>query len=141
LILDYGRNLLRVPKAVRDPAPGVSCADDPNCIGVDALVDDSFQGTFGFNYGIANKLVVGLALPVVLGRGDPAFHIGPDAGNLYDSAALDSQGISWVALHAKLRILRLEETIGLAVLLQGGIPVGQRAQNLVSEPGPWFWPQ
>jgi outer membrane protein OmpA-like peptidoglycan-associated protein len=141
LVLDYGRNLLRVAKERRDPAADTACVDDPNCIGVDALVDDSFQGTFNFNYGIANKAVIGLALPVVLGRGDPAFHIGPDAGALYDSAALDSQGLSWLALHAKLRITRLEETIGLAVVLQGGIPVGQRAQNLVSEPGPWLWPQ
>jgi outer membrane protein OmpA-like peptidoglycan-associated protein len=141
LVLDYGRNLLRVVDERHDPPEGSSCVDDPNCIGVDSLVDDSFQGTFNFNYGLFNKAVVGLTIPVVLGRGDPAFHIGPNPDTLYDAAALDSQGISWVALHAKLRITRLEETLGLAIVLQGGVPLGNRAQNLVSEPGPWFWPQ
>jgi outer membrane protein OmpA-like peptidoglycan-associated protein len=141
LVLDYGRNLLRVRDEARDPADGVACTDDVNCVGVRALVPDSFQGTFSFNYGIANKAVVGLSLPVVLASGSPAFNIGPDPGTLYDSVALDSQGLSWVALHAKLRLTRIEETLGLALLLQGGLPVGARAHNLASEPGAWFWPQ
>jgi hypothetical protein len=141
LILDYGRNLLRVRDEARSPAGGVACTDDVNCVGVRALVPDSFQGTFSFNYGIANKAVVGLSLPVVLASGDPAFNIGPDPGTLYDADALDSQGLSWVALHAKLRLTRIEETLGLALLVQGGLPVGARAHNLVGEPGPWVWPQ
>jgi len=141
LVLDYGRSILRVPDARKSPVAGSECADDPNCIGVKALVENSFQGTFNFNYGIANKAVVGISLPVVLASGDPAFNIGPAPGSLYDSDALDSQGLSWIALHAKLRLTRLEETIGLAVLLQGGVPIGSRAHNLVSEPGVWLWPQ
>ena len=92
-------------------------------------------------YGIANKLVVGLSLPVVLASGDPVFNIGPDPGTLYDAVALDSEGLSWVALHAKLRLTRIEETLGLGLLLQGGLPVGARSHNLVGEPGAWFWPQ
>jgi outer membrane protein OmpA-like peptidoglycan-associated protein len=141
LVLDYGRSLLRVPDERKGSADGVSCTTDPNCIGVRALVPNSFQGTFSFNYGIANKAVVGLSIPMVLASGSPAFNLGPNGNQLYDTAALDSQGISWVALHAKLRVTRIEETIGLALLLQGGIPVGSRSHNLVSEPGPWFWPQ
>ncbi|MEO8179162.1 MAG: OmpA family protein [Deltaproteobacteria bacterium] len=139
LVLDYGRSLLRVPDARKEAVEGTPCTSDPNCIGVRALVPNSFQGTFGFNYGIANKAVVGLSLPVVLASGNPAFNIGP--AGLYDTAALDSQGLSWVALHAKLRVTRIEETIGVGVLLQGGIPVGARSHNLVSEPGVWLWPQ
>jgi OmpA-OmpF porin, OOP family len=141
LVLDYGRSLMRVRDEARDPADGVACTDDVNCVGVRALVPDSFQGTFSFNYGIANKAVVGLSLPVVLASGSPAFNIGPEPGTLYDSVALDSQGLSWVALHAKLRLTRIEETLGLALLLQGGLPVGSRSHNLVGEPGAWFWPQ
>jgi outer membrane protein OmpA-like peptidoglycan-associated protein len=38
-------------------------------------------------------------------------------------------------------LTRIEETLGLAVLLQGGLPVGARAHNLVGEPGAWVWPQ
>ena len=41
-----------------------------------ALVQNSFQGTFGFNYGIANRLVLGLNVPVILMTGDPAYDIG-----------------------------------------------------------------
>jgi OOP family OmpA-OmpF porin len=141
LILDYGRSLMRVRDEARGPADGVACTDDVNCVGVRALVPDSFQGTFSFNYGIANKAVVGLSLPVVLASGGPAFNIGPEPGTLYDAVALDSQGLSWVALHAKLRLTRIEETLGLGLLLQGGLPVGARANNLVGEPGAWFWPQ
>jgi OOP family OmpA-OmpF porin len=141
LVLDYGRSLLRVRDEARDPDGDLACTDDINCVGVRALVPDSFQGTFGFNYGIANKAVVGLSIPVVLASGDPAFNIGASPGLLYDAANLDSQGLSWVALHAKLRITRIEETLGLAVLLQGGLPVGARAHNLVGEPGAWIWPQ
>ncbi len=141
LVLDYGRSILRVPDERKHAPEGVDCASDPQCIGDKALVPNSFQGTFGFNYGIANRAVVGLSLPVVLASGGPVYNIGPDAGALYDAAALNSQGLSWVALHAKLRLTRIEETLGLGVLLQGGIPIGARAHNLVSEPGVWLWPQ
>jgi OOP family OmpA-OmpF porin len=141
LVLDYGRSLMRVRDAAKEPDGGLACTDDINCVGVRALVPNSFQGTFGFNYGIANKAVVGLSIPVVLASGAPAFNIGADPGLLYDADDLDSQGISWVALHAKLRLTRIEETLGLAVLLQGGVPVGARAHNLVGEPGAWVWPQ
>ena len=141
LVLDYGRSLMRVREEAKDPAEGIECTDDVNCVGVKALVPNSFQGTFSFNYGIANKAVVGLSIPVVLASGDPAYNLGPDPGTLYDADTLDSQGLSWVALHAKLRLTRIEETLGLAVLLQGGLPIGARAHNLVSVPGAWFWPQ
>ncbi|HEU4579219.1 MAG TPA: OmpA family protein [Polyangiaceae bacterium] len=141
LVLDYGRSILRVPDDRKHPPEGVDCTADPNCIGDKALVPNSFQGTFGFNYGIANRAVVGLSLPVVLASGGAVYNIGPAPGALYDSAALNSQGLSWVALHAKLRLTRIEETLGLGVLLQGGIPIGARAHNLVSEPGVWLWPQ
>jgi len=141
LVLDYGRSILRVADEDKHPQDGFTCSQDPNCVGVKALLADSFQGTFSFNYGIANKAVVGLTLPVVLASGQPAFNIGPNVGSLYDSTTVDSQGLSWVALHAKLRLTRIEETLGLGVLLQGGIPVGARSNNLLSEPGPWLWPQ
>jgi OmpA-OmpF porin, OOP family len=141
LVLDYGRSIMRVRDEAKDPQNGLPCADDVTCVGVKALVPDSFQGTFSFNYGIANKAVVGLSLPVVLASGSPAYNIGAGPGELYNADTLDSQGLSWVALHAKLRLTRVEETLGLAVLLQGGVPIGARAHNLLSEPGPWIWPQ
>ncbi len=141
LVLDYGRSLLRVDDAQKSPPEGSDCTDVSTCIGVRALVPNSFQGTFSANYGIANVAVVGLSIPLVLASGNPAFNIGPDAANLYDTDTLDSQGMSWLALHGKVRLTRIEETVGLGLVLQAGVPVGSRAHNLVSEPGIWVWPQ
>ena len=166
LILDYGRNILRTTNSVvpqttvphTDPVsgnvvPGVT--DTVNCTsricnpvvnkatagsGVKALVQDSFQGTFAFNYGIANAAVVGLSVPVVLMSGDPAFNIGP-TGEQYNSARLDSQGFSTIALHGKVRFTRVEKGIGLAAVVQVGVPISSAKENLGADPGAWFWPQ
>jgi OOP family OmpA-OmpF porin len=171
LVLDYGRNLLRtrssaVPRTtfdkinpdtgdpVIDPAtgqviqePGDCTTDnckftDPNTngTGVKALVKDSFQGTFQFNYGIANRAVIGVNIPVILMSGDPAFNIG-QTGAQYNSARLDAQGLSTLALHGKVRFTRVEKGIGLAALVQVGVPIGSAPENLGADPGAWFWPQ
>src|SRR5262249_39787986 len=108
--------------------------------GVPALVQNSFQGTFGFNYGIANRLVVGLNVPIILMTGDAAYNIGP-TGATYVSGELDKEGISTMALHAKVRILRPEKVIGLAALVQVGVPIGNASEQLGGDPGVWYWPQ
>src|SRR5262249_11536757 len=71
LVLDYGHDLM----ALRD---GHS---------TDYLVHHAFQGTFQFNYGIMNRLVVGISAPVVLNTGDDATDIGP-TGRTYDDDKL-----------------------------------------------------
>jgi OmpA-OmpF porin, OOP family len=155
LILDYGRNILRTsndavpingqnecaPDNCPAPFPGNNPLDPNRGVGVNALVENSFQGTFGFNYGIANRLVVGLNVPVILMTGDAAYDIGRGPGQNYNSAQLDQQSISTMALHAKVRILRPEKVIGLAGLVQVGFPIGQASQNLGGDPGVWYWPQ
>jgi OmpA-OmpF porin, OOP family len=133
LILDYGKNLLRTnPK--REDVPGY---EGP---GVDSLVDDSFQGTFHFNYGLFNRLVVGLSVPVILMAGGEANDIG-QTGNTYDTQKLDAEKISTLALHAKLRLTRVERGPGLAVIFQGGFPVADAPRDLGADPGAWYWPQ
>jgi OmpA-OmpF porin, OOP family len=135
LILDYGRNLVRTnPDRDENNPPGIPGP------GVDSLVDDSFQGTFHFNYGIANALVAGISIPVILMTGDGANELGEN-GNLYSTEKLDSEGISTVALHGKLRLLRVERGLGLAALLQAGIPVGDSPRDMGADPGAWYWPQ
>jgi outer membrane protein OmpA-like peptidoglycan-associated protein len=131
LILDYGRNLVRTNPEREDTT------SEP---GVDALVDDSFQGTFHFNYGIANALVAGISVPVILMAGDEANDIGEN-GTLYSTEKLDAQKISTVALHAKLRLTRLEKGIGLAAIMQAGIPVADAPRDTGADPGVWYWPQ
>lgn len=153
LVLDYGRNLLRtngdaVPSVMGLPCDLGECAGDvvPGGVehGVPALVKDSFQGTFAFNYGIGNMAVVGIQVPVVLMAGDAAYNVGTQTefgGANYNTLALDQQGVGTVALHGKLRLTRVEKTVGLAVMLQAGLPTGEVHKNLGADPGVWFWPQ
>jgi outer membrane protein OmpA-like peptidoglycan-associated protein len=157
LVLDWGHNIMRtrsdaIPTDANADDPDTPC-DDENCVidpadggsgdpgsGVPALVRDSFQGTFGFNYGIANRAVVGVAIPVVLMTGDQAYQIGPDGG-LYNSARLDAQKISTMALHGKVRLTRVDQGIGVAALLQAGFPVAGAPRDLGADPGFWYWPR
>ncbi len=143
LILDVGTNLARI-------GPGGS-----------ALVDSMISGNFHANVGIGDVLVLGAQVPFHLVSG-PGTSVTTDAGtgmtvttgplpNLgqYSPATqgLNYQGLGDIILHAKLRWLRGEYwPVGLAVLLQVGIPVmgtpsfGQGNRSFAGESGPWAWP-
>ncbi|HEX2731126.1 MAG TPA: OmpA family protein [Polyangiaceae bacterium] len=156
LVLDYGHSLLRtnngdtaVDQNGNDCSYG-KCDNNGNQFpandtqGVKALIEHSFQGEFAFNYGIANKIVVGLKVPVVLMTGDPAYRIGPNpelGGGNYNTVALDQESIHSLSLHAKWRITRVEKTIGLALIGQVGLPVSDANKNLGGDPGVWYWPE
>jgi outer membrane protein OmpA-like peptidoglycan-associated protein len=156
LVLDYGKNLMRT-RADRVPRGQVTdsqgnmvegeCKDESCAVtagqdgsGVPALVPNSIQGTFGFNYGVANMGVVGVSIPVILMTGDAAYGIGP-TGNTYNSAELNAQKISSLALHGKFRITRVDRMIGLAAVVQAGIPIASAPRDLGADPGFWYWPQ
>lgn len=143
LVLDYGRNLLRTNDE-RDACGGPGESACPNGgqsldRGVDALVKNSFQGTFGFNYGIANIGSIGITVPVILMAGNEANEIGA-TNDTYDTGKLDSQKISTVALQGKLRLTRVDKGPGLAIVVQGGVPVGDAPRELGADPGGWYWP-
>jgi outer membrane protein OmpA-like peptidoglycan-associated protein len=152
LVLDYGQNLMRTRSERVPQGTNPSEPEEPDCVneqcedimgdgtGVPALVPHSIQGTFGFNYGILNMGVVGLSIPVILMTGDPAFGIGP-SGATYNSAALDAQKISTIALHGKFRLTRVDRMIGLAAVLQMGFPIAGAPRDLGADPGFWYWPQ
>ncbi len=140
LILDYGRGIL--PTA-NDGEPGPD-PDNPSQSGsgTDFLVEDSFQGTFKFNYGLANWAVIGISLPVILMNGSEAFQIGDDAGGgLYNSGQLGAQKVSNFSFHGKLRLTRVEKGPGLALAVQAGVPLANAARDLGADPGFWYWPQ
>jgi outer membrane protein OmpA-like peptidoglycan-associated protein len=125
LNMDYGRNIMRLPKGH----------------GSDALVPHSFQGTFQFNFGFLNVADVGFTAPVNLMSGDAVTGIGP-TGQTYDAGKLDVQNFSWVGVHAKLRLLRPEKHFGLAVSWQGGVTPSQGiSRDLGADPQWWYWPQ
>ncbi len=152
LVLDYGHNIMRTrsDRVPIDPSsvPAGGECQDQTCefvpgedgSGVPALIQNSFQGTFGFNYGLFNRAVVGLTVPVVLISGDPAYQIGPNGG-LYNSAVLDAQALSTIALHGKLRLTRVDRGPGLALIVQAGIPIGATPRGLGADPGLWYWPR
>lgn len=127
LVMDYGRGILRVPDVGQKST---------------TLIDNSFTGTFHFNYGISQRLVIGLAAPVVLMSGEeqlrPAGTTPAVAG--WGPQALDVQSMQHVALHAKLRLLPSHRPIGLAIGAQVGVPVSDAAKNAGADPSVWYWP-
>ncbi len=120
-----------------------------------SLVDSLISGTFHANIGIGDVLVLGAQVP---------FHLVSGPANSIDAAGnqttplgqpvlgaslpynpgtqgLNYQGLGDVILHAKLRWLRGEYwPVGLAVLLQVGVPIMNGGRSFAGEPGPWVWP-
>jgi outer membrane protein OmpA-like peptidoglycan-associated protein len=121
------------------------------------LIGTYITGTFHANLGIGNVLVLGAQLPIHLvsgpaNDGTPTMGMGPTCSPTmtlginpceYDTGprGLDYQGPGDVILHAKLRWLRGEYyPVGLAVLLQVGLPLTSGTRRFAGEPGPWVWP-
>jgi OOP family OmpA-OmpF porin len=124
LVMDYGHNIMRL--------------EDGH--GADALLMHSFQGTFSFNYGIANRASIGLTIPVNLEGADLATGVGP-AGATYTADKIQSQSFGFVALHGKYRLTRVERGIGLAVVGQVGFGGSNTAQKDLGADSIFFWPQ
>lgn len=120
LALDYGRGILRVPDVGQEST---------------ALVRDSFTGTFHFDYGIANRAVVGVSMPVLLMSGDAQ-----PATPGWGPQPLDVQSIGHVALHGKIKLTSAAGALGVAAALQVGVPVSDAPRNAGADPSPWYWP-
>ncbi len=127
LVIDYGRNLLRVNElGQRSPQ----------------LIDHSFQGTAMFNYGIANRLTVGLAVPVNLMAGNEQFTAaGAPVLAGWGPGQVDSQTIGFIGLHSKLRLLRVDKGLGVSLGVQLGVPVTSAPRDAGADPGFFYWPQ
>ncbi|HEY8076010.1 MAG TPA: hypothetical protein VIF62_17910, partial [Labilithrix sp.] len=81
LVIDWGRTLLRVNDNGQDSKQ---------------LINNSFQGTFSFNYGIANILVAGLTLPVNIMSGDQQQdHATPPKPTQIGPTATAASGTQW----------------------------------------------
>ena len=124
LVLDYGHGLMPLASGH----------------GGDYMVDHALQGTFNFNFGLFDRVVVGLTAPVVLNWGPALTDIGPGAPNNYDAKGLTAQALGALALHAKVMILPPTSIIGLAIVAQAGTGIGQ-SRNFASDPGFFYWPQ
>ena len=131
LVLDYGNGLLRVPDKGQ---PGAN------------LIEHSFQGTVHFNYGIANRLIVGISAPInLLAAGAQYDNATPPNATVnttqWSANQLDAQSLSYVAAHGKFRILRVEDGFGLSVAALAGTSIGSAPKNGAADPGFWYWPQ
>jgi OOP family OmpA-OmpF porin len=131
LVIDYGRTILRVANQ-EQPSP--------------QLVSHSFQGTAQFNYGLFNRLVLGLDVPVDLLTGDPQVNnatppaLVQSLNGEWTANKLNEQAFGFIALHAKYRITRVDDGIGLAVGMQVGLPVSDAPKNGAADPSFWYWP-
>ncbi len=150
LILDWGHRLMRT----RDDATpvgtdGEECTDtdctfDPQSgTGTGELIGDSFQGTLTASYGIANVAIVGVSAPIIIMSGDRAYQIGDDSNGLYNSGQLEAQKLSSLIPHVKVRLLRVNEGIGVGVAFVGqvGFPIADSPRDLGGDPGFWYWPR
>src|SRR5690625_2751167 len=127
LILDAGIGLM----------PYRAFAEDDTVAGADAvrernLVDMMISGSFSFNLGIKNWLVVGAQLPVRLTRGAAASALLNDGTPFYNGGtspvrALSHEGIGDITIHAKARLLRFDRDrkVGLAAIARLGVPTGK----------------
>jgi hypothetical protein len=126
LVLDAGFGMLRYNGFENDPNQAADEASYQS-----RIAKQGFTGTFSFNFGLFDRLVLGIQLPITFFRGN-AVQV-PDrggtctgadaAGCLYnfEAAGLQSQGVGDLSIHAKTRLLNLGESpIGIAVILQAG---------------------
>ncbi|MDH3199960.1 MAG: OmpA family protein [Myxococcales bacterium] len=127
---------------------------NPNALASEAKRDSrisrqSFTGNFIFNFGIVDRLVVGLMLPITFFRGDAVQT--PDRGGscltgsttcLYNVGAapegLRSQGIGDLQIHVKARLFS-NRWFGIAAILRAQFPTAKTDQ-FAGEPGVGLWP-
>ena len=102
------------------------------------LVDEVFTGVLHFNYGLFDKMIVGAQLPIVVVGGPNV--TAPGDFNDPPKGGLSYQGIGNIVLHAKYRILRMEQApVGLAAVMQVSLPTAN-SKEFAGEPGVTLWP-
>ena len=144
LVLDAGFGILRYNGFINDPSKAAADASEQN-----RIARQAFTGTFMFNFGLVDRLVVGISLPITFFRGHAVQ--APDRGGsclagsttcLYnlEAGGLRSQGVGDLTLHVKARLLNLGEfPAGIAVTLRAGFPTAKE-REFAGEPGFSLWP-
>lgn len=148
LVLDAGFGILRYNGFIDNPSGDANQAARQN-----RIARQAFTGTFIFNVGLIDRLVIGLSLPITFLRGHEVQV--PDRLSLggtctgatssgclynYDAAGLRSQGVGDLSINIKARLLNLGELpVGIAVTLRAGFPTAKTTQ-FAGEPGFSLWP-
>ena len=148
LVLDAGFGILRYNGFINDPNESSTNAARQN-----RIARQAFTGTFLFNFGIIDRLVVGISLPITFFRGHAvqtpdSVGLGGDcagatsAGCLYNNQAggLRSQGVGDLSINIKANLLNLGKLpVGIAMTLRAGFPTAKTTQ-FAGEPGYSLWP-
>jgi len=135
LILDAGFGILPVTAFDVDNEANFDEAED-----IDRVISTAITGTLHFNYGIANIVVVGVQVPIMVLNGPNVVLPGYYNDQSVRPVGLDSQGLGNLIVHGKARILRHESNpVGLAGILQLELPTGD-ATTFRGEPGFSAWP-
>ncbi len=141
LILDGGFGMLPFDGLINRGDIGLQRCEGLLC---GRVVDAQLTGTLHFNLGLANLLIVGVQVPVVVGAGAnitvPGFFNDPQSG-LGSARGLDNQSLGNIAIHSKIRILRAERNdgFGLAAILQLELPTGDTGR-FAGDPTFVLWP-
>jgi len=148
LVLDAGFGILRYNGFDNDPSELAA-----NASREDRIVRQGFTGTFSFNFGLFDRLVLGIQLPITFFRGDAVqvpnrtaeggTCVGATAAGClynYQATGLRSQGVGDLTIHAKARLLNLGKSpVGIAMILRAGFPTA-KADQFAGEPGFSLWP-
>ncbi len=148
LVMDAGFGILRYNGFDNNPDQRASEVNTES-----RIARQAFTGTFMFNFGLIDRLVIGIALPITFFRGgdvqtpDRAALGGTcsgatSSGCLYnfEGNGLRSQGVGDLTLSFKARLLNLGRyPAGIAVTLRAQFPTAKTTQ-FAGEPGVALWP-
>ena len=149
LILDGGFGILRYRGFETNDDVSAADANREN-----RIVRQLITGTFMFNFGLFDRLVLGLSLPITFARGDAVQVPNREAEGgtcaagstspacLYNpaGAGLSAQGIGDVGIHAKVRLLNVgERGVGIAFVGRAQFP-SAASDEFLGEPGVALWP-
>lgn len=141
LVIDGGFGILPYDGFTNDSTTAAADAYRGSGILDHRVVGSQLTGTLHLNLGLANLLVVGAQLPVVIGSGADLTVPGAFNEPTGITAGLNNQGVGNIALHGKIRILRAErnEGFGLGAILQIEFPTGNSGQ-FGGDPDFVLWP-
>ncbi len=136
LVLDGGFGLLRL----REQAAGTGVTRTE-----DKLINSQFHGVLFVSYSPLSNLTVGVGLPVDLVSGPAP---GPTPGGEPAGTQIPGRKTDVNAFfsgnyqfNVKYRILRVEDGIGMAVIVQADVPAGETARRgYAADAGPTFTP-
>ena len=138
LTLDAGFGILRYRGFETDPASPIADTNRES-----RIVRQGITGTLHFNFGLLDRLVIGMQLPITVFRGEAVQVLGMynDVMPPAEAQGLSAQGVGDLSIHAKVRLLNAarHRGFGMAAILRAQFPTGDD-ESFTGEPGVGLWP-